>query len=153
MDFLPTWDSVRPWHWWILGALLLILEVAAPGIFFVWVAIAAFALGLVVFVFPLPVPLQLLLFAGLSAVAVVLGRRYVARLPRDPQADTLNNPAARFVGRTFTVTQSIVNGTGKVRAGDSVWLAQGPDTPQGATVRVTGVTGSVLLVERGDPHP
>lgn len=148
MDLLPTWESIRPWHWWILGALLLILEVAAPGIFFVWVAIAAFALGLLVFILPLPVPMQLLLFAALSAVTVIVGRRYVARLPRDPQADTLNNPAARFVGRTLTVTQSIVNGSGKVRAGDTVWLAQGPDTPQGATVRVVGVNGSVLVVVR-----
>ena len=80
MDWLPTLDRILPWHWWVLGAVLLILEVAAPGVFFVWLALAAFTLGLLVFVLPLSVPLQLLLFAALSVAAVLVGRRYVSRL-------------------------------------------------------------------------
>ncbi|MCD0167567.1 NfeD family protein, partial [Deinococcus sp. 12RED42] len=103
MDWLPTLERVQPWHWWVLGALLLILEVAAPGVFFVWLALASFALGLVVFVLPVPVAVQLLLFAVLSVASVLLGRRYLSRLlPDSPEANGLNQGSGRLVGQTVT---------------------------------------------------
>jgi membrane protein implicated in regulation of membrane protease activity len=145
---LPSFESVQPWHWWVLGAVLLILEVAAPGVFFVWLALAAFTLGLLVFVLPLPVTVQLLLFAGLSLAAVLIGRRYVAHLPVGGEdGEGLNTGAQRFVGRTLTVTSPIQNGVGRVRVGDSDWRATGPDLPAGATVRVVDADGSTLVVE------
>jgi len=146
---LPSFESVQPWHWWVLGAVLLILEVAAPGIFFVWLALAAFTLGLVVFVLPLPVAVQLLLFAGLSLVAALIGRHYVSRLPvGGEEGGDLNLGATRFVGRTVTVTSAIENGVGRVRLGDSDWRVTGPDVPAGATVRVIGADGATLQVEK-----
>ena len=36
----------------------------------------------------------------------------------------------------------------KVHAGDTLWLAEGPDTPAGAPVRVVAANASVLVVER-----
>ncbi|GAA0518189.1 NfeD family protein [Deinococcus depolymerans] len=147
MDWLPTLERVQPWHWWVLGALLLILEVAAPGIFFVWLALASFTLGLVVFVLPLPVTAQLLLFALLSAVSVLLGRRYLSRLlPDTPEAAGLNQGSSRLVGQTLTVTQAIENGVGRVRVGDGEWRATGPDTPAGARVLVVAADGATLHV-------
>ena len=59
------------WHWWVLAVILLALEVAAPGTFFLWLAIAAGAVGLIVLIFPeLLWQLQVLLFAvgGVAAV-------------------------------------------------------------------------------------
>jgi len=35
-----------------------------------------------------------------------------------------------------------------VYAGDTLWLAEGPDTPAGAPVRVVAANASVLVVER-----
>ena len=146
-EWLPSWAGVRPWHWWILGAGLLLLELALPGVVFVWLALAAFALGLIVFVLPLSVPLQLLLFALGSVVSVYFGRRYVSRLPSGADREGLNERGQRYVGRQLTVESAIVDGQGKVRVGDGVWLASGPDAPRGATVRVVGARGTVLLVE------
>lgn len=148
MDWLPTLDRILPWHWWVLGAVLLILEVAAPGVFFVWLALAAFTLGLLVFVLPLSVPLQLLLFAALSVAAVLVGRRYVSRLALGgTEGDSLNTGAHRLVGRTVTVTAAIHNGVGRVRVGDSDWRATGPDLPAGSAVVVTGADGTTLRVQ------
>lgn len=148
MDWLPSLARVEPWHWWVLGALLLLLELAAPGVLFVWLALAAFTLGLVVFVLPLPVALQLLLFSALSVAAFVIGRRYVSRLPGGSEAgDALNVGAGRFLGRTVTVTAPIVNGVGRVRVGDSEWRATGPDLPAGSRVLVVGAEGTTLEVE------
>ncbi|MFC4427677.1 NfeD family protein [Deinococcus navajonensis] len=147
MDWLPTFERVQPWHWWVLGALLLILEVMAPGIFFVWLAMAAFMLGLLVFVLPLPVALQLLLFAALSVAAVVVGRRYVGRLALGgDEGDSVNQGAHRLVGRTVTVTSAIRNGVGRVRVGDSDWRATGPDLPEGTSVLIVSADGTTLHV-------
>ncbi|WP_102126874.1 NfeD family protein [Deinococcus planocerae] len=147
MDWLPSLGGVQPWHWWVLGALLLLLELAAPGVFFVWLALAAFTLGLVVFVLPLPVTVQLLLFAALSVAAFVIGRRLVTRLPGTEGEGTLNTGANRFLGRTVTVTAPIVNGVGRVRVGDSEWRATGPDLPAGSRVLVVGAEGTTLQVD------
>ena len=147
MDWLPTLDKVHPWHWWVLGALLLIFEIAAPGVFFVWLALAAFALGLIVFVLPLSVPVQLLLYSVLCVVAVLVGRRYVNRLALGgTEGDQLNTGASRLVGRTVLVTAPIVNGVGRVRVGDSDWRASGPDTPAGKSVLIVAAEGTTLIV-------
>ncbi len=52
------------------------------------------------------------------------------------------------IGRSLVVEDAIQNGRGKVRVGDTVWQAKGPDTPAGARVTVTGAEGTVLVVER-----
>ncbi|WP_309570448.1 NfeD family protein [Deinococcus sp.] len=147
MDLWPTLNRIQPWHWWALGALLLILEVLAPGVFFVWLALASFALGLVVFVLPIPVTVQLLLFAAFSVASVLIGRRYVGRLALGgTEGDEMNQGSSRLVGRTVKVTTAITNGTGRVRVGDSDWRATGPDTPTGADVLIVAADGTTLIV-------
>jgi membrane protein implicated in regulation of membrane protease activity len=58
----------------------------------------------------------------------------------------LNIRGSQYVGRTVTVEVAISNGRGKVRVGDTMWTAEGPDTPVGTRVKVTGVNGTVLVV-------
>jgi len=149
LDLLPSFQRVESWHWWILGGLLLLLELISPGSFFVWIAASAFLMGLVVFVLPIPVAGQLLLFAILSVVVLYAGRRYVGHLRRGaaPEADLLNRKGAAYVGQRFTLVEGIVNGKGRVRVGDGTWIARGPDLPTGTTVQVIGVEGTTLLVE------
>jgi len=40
----------------------------------------------------------------------------------------------------------IVDGRGRVRVDDTVWLVEGPDLPAGARVQVTGVANTLLRV-------
>ncbi len=62
-----------------------------------------------------------------------------------------------MVGAHGTVCEAFVNGRGKVRIGDTVWLADGPDLAEGAPVVVAGVRGTRLDVTRqeagGEPKP
>ena len=44
--------SIDYWHWWILAGILLIIEVAAPSFFFLWLSIAAGITGLVLLAAP-----------------------------------------------------------------------------------------------------
>lgn len=59
----------------------------------------------------------------------------------------LNNRAGRLVGETALVTQAIESGSGRVKVGDSEWIARGADAEAGTRVRITGSRGVELLVE------
>ncbi|HEX7777256.1 MAG TPA: NfeD family protein [Parvibaculum sp.] len=146
---MPSIADLGPWTWtwWIIAAVLAILELVVPGIFFIWLAAAAAVVGLLLLAVDLPLTLQVALFAALSVAAVWASRRYLGQHPIESDRPLLNQRAATYIGRTVTVEQPIENGRGKVRIGDSLWLAQGPDTAAGASVRVTGADGGVLIVE------
>ena len=43
--------ELGPWSWWVLGLVLLAAEVVAPGVFLVWIGIAAILTGVVSLLF------------------------------------------------------------------------------------------------------
>ena len=45
------------------------------------------------------------------------------------------------------MVEPISGGEGRVRVGDSVWTARGPDAPAGARVRIIRAEGATLWVE------
>jgi membrane protein implicated in regulation of membrane protease activity len=135
-------------HWaWLLAALVLATaELAVPGAFLIWIAAAAALTGVAALVLGVPFGAQLLLFALFSVASVLAGRRYAGA--GGPSADPLlNDRAARLTGETLIVVDAIRDGRGRVRVGDGVWAARGPDADAGARVRVTGADGTCLRVE------
>jgi membrane protein implicated in regulation of membrane protease activity len=135
------------WLWLVGAALLAILEIFLPGVFLVWIAAAAALTGVVAALLPLGPPFQLVLFALFAIASVYAGRRQYER-NLVPSADPmLNDRVARLIGRTVIVETAIEDGSGRVRVGDGVWNARGPDVPVGARVRVTGGQGTCLTVE------
>jgi len=137
------------WHWWIIGVVLVIVELITPGFFLLWIGIAAGVTGVVVFLMPdLSWEVQILIFAPLAVVAVVAARYYLLRNPIETADATLNRRGSQYVGRVFDLQDPIVNGIGKVKVADGVWRAEGPDLPIGAKVKVTAVVGTVLKVEK-----
>lgn len=134
--------------WLILAALLALTELMVPGIFLVFVAAGAAVTGAVTLMFPhFPLLLQVALFAAGSSAAVALGRRWYMRHPVANADPLLNDRVARLIGQVVTVAEPIRSGRGKVRVGDSEWLAQGPDAPVGTQVRIVGAEGTCLTVE------
>ena len=107
-----------------------------------------FLLSLLLLPLTLVLPLQLLLFASLSIAAVYAGRRWYADHPVASTDPLLNDRTARLIGQTVTVVEAITDGEGRVKVGDSVWSATGPDAEVGARVRVIASEGTVLRVER-----
>lgn len=141
-------NSLEPHYAWLaIGLILAAAEMAIPGVFLIWMAGAALITGLVAWLAPIGVPLQIVLFAVLAMIAVYTGRRYVADHPIEAADPLMNRRAERVVGQTVVVTQAIEGGSGRVRLGDSEWLASGADAQPGARVRVTGHDGVVLTVE------
>ena len=140
-------DLDAQWWWLLAAALLALVELVAPGIFSIWIAAAAALTGLAVMAVDLPVAFQLALFALLSMAAVYAGRRWYERYPVASDDPMLNDRTARLVGQSVTVVSAIRGGEGRVKVGDSVWAARGPDADEGARVRVTGADGACLRVE------
>jgi membrane protein implicated in regulation of membrane protease activity len=59
----------------------------------------------------------------------------------------MNRRGARMVGETALVVSAIEHGSGRVKVGDSEWIARGVNVAAGERVRITGTDGSSLLVE------
>ena len=142
--------ALGPWAWMILAAVLLVLEMLAPGIFFMWFGFAALATGLIVFRYEIGWQWQLVWFGGLSLVTVILVNRYLRKYPLESEAPLLNQRAAQLIGQTFELVDPIVNGRGSVHAGDTIWRVEGPVLAKGARVKVVGADGSILKVERAE---
>lgn len=146
MEFLR---DLGAWNWFILGAVLMLLEVFAPGAFLLWFGFAAIATGLVALALDMSWQIAILLFLAFSVVAVFLARRFS---PREAASDNpfLNRRAEALVGRILVLEEAIEAGIGRARVDDSLWRVTGPDTPAGTRVRVERVDGMMLVVSRAD---
>lgn len=134
--------------WLILALVLGIAELAAPGVFLVFLGIAAAITGLAVWALPdLPVAAQLATFGVWSVVAVLIGRRWYRDFAVPAADPLLNDRSARLVGRIVTVEQPIVGGQGRVLIGDGGWPARGPDAAAGDRLRVVAVRDGTVVVE------
>lgn len=137
------------WHWCVIGLVLIGLEMLVPGVFLLWIGAGALVTGALAGILGIQSwEIQCLVFVPLAFVSLFLGRKYI-RQATPAEDSTLNRRLASYVGRRAEVVQPIVNGSGRIRLGDTLWIAKGKDCPAGTMVTVTGVDGSELLVE---PH-
>jgi membrane protein implicated in regulation of membrane protease activity len=136
------------WNWFILGGILLALEVMAPGAFMLWLGLAAIATGVISFILPLSWQIQIVVFAILSVISVLVGRKFQPRANVDSDKPFLNRRHDALVGRIFTLDEPIVSGVGRVRVDDSTWRVTGPDCAAGTRVRVERADGATLIVAK-----
>ena len=140
------------WHWLIAAVALMILEVLAPAAFFLWLGVAAAVVGVLLALIPgMPWQIQVLLFSALSVASVIGWRAWRKKHPVESEAPNLNRRGMQYVGRVFTLSEAIVNGTGKVKVDDTTWRVSGPDLDQGANIRVLDIDGTVFKVEASAP--
>ena len=136
------------WYWAVLGAVLGVIEIAVPAMVCIWLAAAALAVAAIAWRYPeLAWEHQGLIFAALAVVSVVLGRTAFGRAGSGGGDNRLNRRADSYIGRMFTLEGAIVDGRGRLRLDDTVWLIAGPDLPAGTRVRVTGADNTLLRVE------
>jgi membrane protein implicated in regulation of membrane protease activity len=136
------------WHWWIAAFAFLILELMAPGILFLWLAIGAGVTGfLLLAASGLSFEIQGLVFALVSLASALLGRSWLKKRGIASDHPSLNRRSESFIGQTHQLSEPIVNGTGRMRLGDTEWKVTGPDLPAGANVKITSADGITLRVE------
>lgn len=149
IEFLQTMPF---WYWWVFAVVLLVIELATGSTYFLWPAAAAVLTGLLA-LFPFSSwQMELLLFAVATTALSIFAPKHVRPWIHKTQADhlTLNERGAQKVGRRATVDEAFHNGAGKVRLGDTLWLAEsesGEDFAAGAQVVVVSVEGTKLYVK------
>lgn len=143
--------EMGPWSWWIFGLLLLAAELLVPGVFLVWIGLAAITVGAAsLALWGMAVwgwEVQMLVFAVLSVVFVLAGRRVYGRTHASDEP-LLNQRGATLIGRIGTLADPITDGRGRLRLDDTTWPISGPDLAAGSRVRVMASEGARLVVEK-----
>ncbi|MCY0096557.1 NfeD family protein [Hoeflea ulvae] len=142
--------ELGPWIWWIIGLVFLGLEILIPGVFLLWIGLAAIIVGALSF--PLwgtqvwGWQLQVLIFAVLAVVMALVGRKLTGSNAESDQP-MLNRRTEGLVGRTATLQDAINDGKGRIRLDDTTWIVEGPELPAGARVRIVAAQAGSLTVE------
>ncbi len=139
-------STLGVWDWFIAGGILLALEALAPGVFMLWLGLAAILVGALTLVIDWNWQTQFIAFAVFSVIMIPLWRR-LSRGKVITDQPFLNRRGDALVGRVFTLEKPIVDGAGTVRINDGVWRITGPDLPAGCRIRVVRIEHMVLHVE------
>ena len=148
---MTSLDLLNYWHWFALGLLLLIAEMAGAGGYLLWVGIAAGITGVLLCIFPeMAWQWQLLVFSVSSVLCALAWWQYQKKYRGVIDEPLLNRLSAQYVGRVFTLSDPVENGRGKIRVDDSFWeVAAEDDMPAGTRVRVVELEhDQIFRVER-----
>lgn len=144
-------SELGPWNWWILGLVLIGLEILAPGTIFLWFGISAILVGTLALFVDLSWQISLVLFLILSFASLIVGRRLMSRLSSEEGDPGLNRRGSRYIGRKFILEKPLQQGAGKLSIDDTVWRISGPDLPAGSAVMVERIEGAHLVVVASEP--
>lgn len=144
MEFL----SVK-WLWLYAGALLMLLEIMAPGFVIFFFGLAAATVGLTLFAFDFSATAQMALFTAFSIVYIVGLRRFMKALFMGETAES-RAILSEYVGRHGKVVEAIrPEVPGRILLGDAEWTAVArEDLAPGTEVRVVAQKNLTLTVER-----
>ena len=133
--------------WACLALALISAEVLAPGVFLLWLGIAAGVVFAIVLLVPgLPVLVQGIAFVLLSFASIFAYRRWFRQDGEHSDQPLLNRRTEQFIGKVFVLDSAIEDGTGRIKVGDAFWTVTGPDLPAGRKVRVIGADTMTLRV-------
>jgi len=141
-------EQLDYWHWWVIGIVLIMLELFLPGAFFLWMGIAAALVGIILLVAPdMTWQSQFIIFAIVSVVSIAVWRIYLNKHPIATDKPTLNRRGEQYVGREFTLAEPVVNGVGKLKVDDTMWKIEGDDCESGTKIKIIEADGAVLKIE------
>jgi inner membrane protein len=91
---------------------------------------------------------QVVVFLVLSVLSAIIGKRILVTTRGDESDQPLlNRREEQLVGRTATLEEPIVNGSGRIRLGDTLWRVNGPELPAGTRVKVARAHDGQLFIE------
>lgn len=151
--FMDILLPLEVWHWIALGLVLLGIELVLGTFDLLWVSAAAFATAVFKAIMPEALgglEIQLLFFA-VSAIGLLIVGRTVFGDWRNRESDKplLNKRMETLIGKRALVTKTFSAGSGRVKIGDTEWLAHathGEDFAEGTTVVIDGVDETIVKV-------
>jgi len=141
-----TLVALGSWNWLILGIVLMGVEAIVPGVFMLWLGLAAFIVGILSFGIVAPWPMQIVAFALLAISMVPLWRHFAERASHRADNHFLNRRTQGLVGQELTLETPIVDGFGTAKLGDTIWRVEGPALDAGTRVRIESADGARLRV-------
>lgn len=133
--------------WACVALLLIAAETMAPGLFLLWLGLAAGVVCILVWVLPgLTVLAQVILFVVFSFVSIAVYVKFFREKESASDQPLLNRRGEQLVDKVYNLETAIVNGQGRVKIGDAFWAVQGPDLPVNAAVRIIAVDSMTLRV-------
>ena len=147
--FSVEWFSIwGVWHWLVLGFVLLIAEIAVPGIFLLWWGLAAIVMAVVMALIPtISLTVLGIIYAILATILSLIWWKYQhSRDKADDQQSALNQRDHAMLGATGLVEEMSANHIGRGRFGDTTWRIQGENLVVGDRIKVQSVQGITLTV-------
>ncbi len=139
--------ALGPWAWFIVAAVLLFGELLMPGVFLMWLGVAAILTGVADLIFGFDWRMEIVAFAVLSLALVAATWKWVTRQwhPTSDQPN-LNQRHMTYIGKSYVLDFPIINGSGRITIDATIWDVEGKDAPAGTRVTVTGMNGMRLVV-------
>lgn len=138
-----------PWHWVILGLILLLLELFGTAGLLLWTGIAALVTGLLSAVIPWAFATEWWIFAGLCVITTYCWYHFYRKKDKanGEEQSTLNQRGARCIGQTAPLLDDMQNGKGRIRLDDTYWTVTATQNwPKGTMVTVDHCEGALLVV-------
>ena len=146
-------EGLTVWHWVGLGIVLMTIEVAVGTFDLLWVSMGAFLTAVFALIVPLPAGgwQGQMVFFGVVAIAFVISGRTLFKglRTRTTTHPHLNDRLASMVGQRGEAATNFDQRQGKVKVGDTVWLAKQSDETvivEGDQIVVTGAASGLLEV-------
>ncbi|MFA6265527.1 MAG: NfeD family protein [Pseudolabrys sp.] len=142
--------TLSPWVWAVAAVVIAFLELPVPGSYLIWIACAAALTALASFAIGWSLSAQLIFFVVACIGACVAGYFVYRSLDRrGKDAEPMNRRDLDLVGQSGMSSEAFVNGQGRIRLNDTIWLAQSDEpVAAGTPLVVTAVHGTSLVVVR-----
>ncbi len=148
----------EPWHWFVLGVLLMLSELIIPAFAALWFGISAILVGILLWIFPaLDSTVQLVLWMILSILCTIAWFRFIKPLSIDKTKAGLSREAT--IGQIGMVIQvNMEHEQIRVRfpmpvLGSDEWNCRTLTTVNvGDRVRVVDILGNDLVVQPHRPN-
>jgi len=150
MDALK--DFLRPEIiWFIVGLMLLLLELALPGLIVAFFGVGAWIVAIVCLATDVSLNTQLLIFIGSSILSLLLLRRWLKGIfmGHIVSKQDIRENLEEFVGKKAVVKEKIVpKAGGRVEFRGTDWAAEADvEIPEGAVVEIIGKDNITLKVK------
>lgn len=150
---LELFSELTVWHWFAFALVLFGIEMMTGTFDLLMIAIAAFVTG--IFAHFAPAGLsgwesQLVVFGLASIALIVLGRTVFAGMRKVvDEHPTLNKRMNSLIGKRGMVTSNFEAGQGRVKIGDTEWMAEsidGTNLEDGSTIVVEEAESTMVRV-------
>lgn len=143
---------LEPWHWLVLGFVLLIIEMFVPTFASLWFGGAAIIVAAIAWLLPISVSMQIIIWLVLSAIFLLAWFKFIKPLSVDRTKAGLGGSV--IIGETgMIIVAPQLERAGVVRfsvpiVGAAEWMCRtsGEQVAVGDRVIVTDIVGNELIV-------